>query len=272
MTPWQHLRTALVPLARWLAAAGLLGLLGFASFGGIAAFRSGWIELPKQPERIIAPIRVTLVGPDKGVTGSTYIFTAEVEGDAGLPVWSVKPHGTLQAFNGGRSARFTCASEGDFLLSVFVGGDGKQAASDSMSFNVLGVMTEADLAAQEQIDQANQIIEQDHQRQAMEAANPPKPPTVSELVNGALNRGVDMNSAPQVEAQLRTLASRVQYGGADFFNDAALTLIGNYPGWGSFPDDVRSIVGNEEAIGRAKTPAGKAAVLIEIAETLRNSR
>lgn len=264
MTLIQHILKLMSIVAYTIAGIGVLVLLGIATFGVVAAYRAEWIKLPKQPERIIAPVRVSIVGPDKGTVGTPYIFSAEVAGDGGIPTWSVSG-GLIHERDGGKTAVFTTTDEGEYVLTVVVGGEGRQAAASSVSFTALEVSSPEEIAAQETVAQARQIVEQ-------QSLLPPKAPTISELVGVALGGGNDMTYSGQVEAQLRMLASRVKFSGADFAHDGSLTIIGKYPGWSGFPDDVRSIVNHESAQGRARTPAGIADVLLEIAATLKRSR
>ena len=251
-------------IVRTVAGAGVLLLIALAAFGVIAAYRAEWIKLPKQPERIIAPVRVSIVGPDKGTIGTPYIFSAEITGDGGQPTWSTSG-GLIHERDGGKTVVFTTTDEGEFVLTVVVGGEGRQAAVDSVSFTAMDVATPEEIAAQETVAQARKIVEQ-------QSTLPPRPPTISELVGVALGGGNDMAYAGQVEAQLRMLASRVKFSGADFANDGSMSIIAKYPGWSGFPDDVRSIVNHESAQGRARTPAGIADVLLEIAATLKRSK
>jgi hypothetical protein len=264
MTLTQHILKLLSMIVHCVSAAGVLLLIAAAAFGVIAAYRAQWIKLPKQPEVIIAPVRVSIVGPDKGTIGTPYIFSAEITGDGGLPTWSTSG-GLIHERDGGRTVVFTTTDEGEYVLTVVVGGEGRQAAVDSVSFTAMNVTSEEDITAQETIAQARKIVEQ-------QSTLPPKPPTIAELVGVALGGGNDMAYSGQAEAQLRMLASRVKFSGADFANDGALSIIAKYPGWSGFPDDVRSIVNHEAAQGRAKTPAGIADVLLEIAATLKRSK
>jgi len=264
MSYWQHFKTSLIPLVRFLAAMGLLGLTGLAAFGIIAAYRAGWIQLPKQSVKVILPVRVSVAGPHQGTINTPYIFSAEVTGDAGTPTWSVSD-GIIQERDGGRTAIFTTTTEGEYVITVVVGGEGRQATTSSILFQAFDVKTEDELQQAAIIAEAQKIVKQ-------QATTPPKPPTISELVGIAVGGGNDMSYASQVEAQLRTLASRVQYGRADYLNDGAMSIIARYPGWSSFPEEIKSIVVHEQSMGRAKTPSGVASVLMEIADTLKGSR
>lgn len=264
MTLTQHILKLLSLLARTIAAVGVLLLIALAAFGVIAAYRAEWIKLPPQPVRTISPVRVSIVGPDKGTIGTPYIFSAEIAGDGGQPTWSTSG-GLIHERDGGKTVVFTTTDEGEYVITVVVGGEGRQAAVDSVSFTAMAVTSSEDIAAQSTVAEARKIVEK-------QSLMPPKPPTISELVGVSLGGGNDMAYAGQVEAQLRMLASRVKFSGADYSNDGALAIIGRYPGWSGFPDDVRSIVAHESSQGRAKTPTGIADVLLEIATRLRSSK
>lgn len=272
MTIFQRFLSALstwVPTV--LGAAGVVALAGLSVLGGVSLWRVGALDklLPKERERIVVPVHVTLVGPTVGVKGGQYTFTADVTGDAGDPTWSVEPQGDsiLHTFNSGRAATFTSLTEGQFLITVMVGGDGKQASSDSVVYENFEMKTPEEM--QPAVNQT--------------ASSEPElsPATVEELTVGALRQVGSHDRAERLALanSFRTLAARMKTypGDVDAVSELHAHAESGMPGgragkWGGFIDSVEVIKAEMEKQGKGTTPESFARILVEMANVLQSSR
>lgn len=137
-----------------LIAIGSLVAVSGAGVGGVATWRSGWLEELTPDPPVIQPVTVAIRGPSFTVRGDTAYFVAATAGKVGKPTWKVMPagSGTLHVEGDCLSASFRSLDSGVFTLSVSVGGEGLQVASDSLEFENLNLnedepITDADADA-----------------------------------------------------------------------------------------------------------------------------
>lgn len=268
------------------AAALCIAVVGYTGF---QLWANGWLDqhIP-EPVKVAPPepLAVIMHGPSKGVGGVTYVFTAEVTGNAGKASWDVtaltegaSAEGTLRTFDLGRWAEFTAVDEGDYLIAVHIGGEANQTASAKIKFENLRLAS---------IDE----LEPPPEPMPITDAPPPAPsghaPAPSPLLSVEeelhyLLEQVNSNDKPKESRMLggsvRMLAQRASTGllapdvdiPVELERHAKEVLGTKFSPWQGFVTGIDDIIGDLRSRGQVTTAASTAPVLIKIADVLQNA-
>lgn len=254
---------------------GSLTALGGASVGGIATWRSGWLDRLTPAAPVIQPVNVRLYGPTMAVRGDTIYFRADIRGNSGRPYWSVIPptNGALMVMDDGRTASFRSLEEGIFSISVSVAGDGLQVASDHVEFENLNLVDN-------QREQAPAVDLMSALAGLTQPAMIEQPaPTVAELAEQALEQVVSEDRAGEariVAGCFRSVISRVETGlvapDVDPMHEIAtqvnVALGQHYEPWQSFMLAAATIFDSLRSQGEITTAASAVPTLTEIVGVL----
>lgn len=141
-------KTVQVPVPSFssvMSSIGSLASLVAIVFAVIVANDAGFVDrvLPRpEPVPVVeqaGPVTVKVYGPSELLQGGEYFFHLEVQGDAGVPKWTLVPNtpNALTVFPDGKTARFQTAVPGTYALFVSVAGSAKFVASDFFEFENL---------------------------------------------------------------------------------------------------------------------------------------
>lgn len=250
------------------SAVGAVVCVAAVVFVGIVAVNNGVVSMPER--QAAPPPTIVLHGPTQLLAGQEYYFHVEMTGDHGEPIWLLRPDiaGALTIFPDKQKARFQSTDTGVFMLSVAVGGELRQVASDIKEFENL------------------QLVDQDDVQPPPSTGPPPvhteplpEVPTVAQLVTQAYNDviGTDkVKEAHIIAGSIKALVARIETGLVPGDTDVMVELedqvsqaLGeNARNWGLFVADIRAIVGSLREQGAITTAASAVPTLLEVAKVL----
>lgn len=269
------------------AAALCVAVIGYT---GYQLWNNGYLDqIIPEPEVVKVsppePLAVVMHGPAKGVTGVTYVFTAEVTGNAGKAVWDVTPltegataEGTLRTFDLGRWAEFTAVDEGDFLISVTIGGEANQSAAAKIKFQNLMLANLDDLLPPEP-----EPPPESHVTPAPMPGHAPEPllsvEEELEFLIGQVNSADKGKERRMLAGSVRLLAQRANTGllppdadiPVELERQAKAVLGEKFGPWQSFVTGIDDIFNDLRGRGQVTTAGSTSPLLIKIADVLQNA-
>lgn len=262
-------------MKRFIEFVGIVAIIASILAASTLSWNAGWLQTLIPKERIAEPVSVSIHGPDETLAGREYVFVISAKGAAGTPVVKLLPD-EPSAFTmiDPNTIKFQSPNPGQYVLAVSIGGDARQSDTSYKVFENLEAVSN-----ESPPEPPQPPINIEALRALLMSTNQPKPPTVTQLAQSAID-GVHSSNKPEecrvVAGIFRSIINRIQTGlippEADPLSEIEdqidLALGENARGWDSFTDGVRGIMGALRDQGAVVTAPTFVPALEEVAATL----
>lgn len=228
--------------------------------------------------RIVTPVHLEVEGPHTCIRGETYVFLARFDtpGAVGRPVWRLIPEetGALEPIgDNGMAVRFRSLDSGVFSIICSVAGEGGQVANAHREFENTDLVEEV----------VEEVVQQPEPAMAAAPELPPQPPTVGELIRGAIDNvtsGDRTAEAKVVAGCFQSYIGRVNTGLVPPDSDVVVevekqvqaALGPRAANWNTFMAAVDNVVNSLREQGDVTTAASAVPTLAAVADALRQTR